>query len=313
MSVADPHARTATQTRDDGDGGSCLRGERERAASDDVTRLTSRYPVPSCSACKCCCLSPASRQPASPLTLLISESRGDRRGSEGTTERVPLSPSAVHMSLFELTSLEGEYKLFDDDPFLLEPDDSCLADDASDETDSLTGTLSPPYLSHSNIHFLQHSHQPAAKPVVAPASRAVKPRRLLPPPPPAVTAAAAAELVTQEPDILTQDVYLQVHDYCIGSTASSPGLGNESNSIGADVASEGSAPFDVDEEEEEEDDRHMIDCDEEEEEDEEGGKSRKSSSSTSSPTASLAHRRKSMLDKSLSEEEKRLLQKEGFV
>ena len=78
---------------------------------------------------------------------------GSGGGSRKTTfsGRSPIQfPAAAepasnnNMSLFEITSLDSDsYKLFDDDPFLLEPDDSCLADDGSDETDSLTGTLSP--------------------------------------------------------------------------------------------------------------------------------------------------------------------------
>lgn len=187
------------------------------------------------------------------------------------------------MSLFEITSLDSDYKLFDDDPFLLDPDDSCPLDDGSDEADSLTGSLSS-------------ATQSQPSPMIKRQHVGIKHVDL-----------ADSPIIKQE--VLTHDVYLEVHNYCIGtsassirSTASSPGLRESNNSI--DVVSD-----EVHEEDSYDMDDEEIDCDED---DDDLIKSLKSSSSTCSPT-SVGHRRKSMMDKSLSEEEKRLLLKEGSV
>jgi hypothetical protein len=214
------------------------------------------------------------------------------------------------MSLYEITSLESgseDYKLFEDDPFLLEPDDSYLADDISlsDEADSLTDSLSPvtarPCIKSepSDSLMTMMRHQVKQEP---------------------------AEFPVMDHNILTPaDAYLQVHDYCIGTNVSSCSVRSSSSSPGLRDNSSSSIDHNVSphhHHRNEDDMLHMLDeeldCDEDEDdedrhdEDEVRKCSRKSnSSSTSSPTSSVGHRRKSQMDRSLSEEEKRLLQKEG--
>lgn len=235
------------------------------------------------------------------------------------------------MSLFEMTSLKDEYKLFDEDPFLLDlEDDACLGEDVSDESDSLTdGLMSPVHTPFRQVQQQQHllmpqqqqpqqHHQSCPNGRKRPMSNNCKDR-------PTVTS-----MIMDQTDDLIPDLYLEVHDYCASS--------NGNQMTGSQVSPMTRVTIKAEKIEDDDSlDQHQVsfdqtirsfhledqvDCDEqedddeddEEDEDEGRGHSRKSSSSTSSPGSTLGHsRRKSTLDKSLSEEEKRLLHKEGYV
>lgn len=231
------------------------------------------------------------------------------------------------MSLFEqLTSLDGgDFKLFEDDPFLMDPDESSNGyigcDDVSDEADSLTGSLSSPFtmnLCHRMRHNLVNNSTignnsnrvSAARQAVRPICRRIKEEPVDDVP---------------QPEIITEEVSFEVHNYCIGSSSSVRSLSASCPSPSSTAASLPEIKSEIIDEEEDdglEDKDTGVDCDEldceglDEEDDEDamtGNKSSSCSVTSNSPTTTRHQlvRRKSLLDKSLSEEERRLLMKEG--